>query len=223
MVFGISNRLLWGCLFDMWVFFGCFHSLIFSVSIGIRGDGCSDKLMDRSCQDLFSLFFLMLLFIVNWQWPNLHKQVGAFWFLSKATWTMWLWVSQMMCYRFPSKSRQSSRQRELRHKAQLAPVCSLRVLFYEMKIFSESVLLDGRRAHMWASGGDAGDECAAIPCELVHLLNELVLGGMLWKANKDTGPQVWRRKGCLWYLECFEPAQWWSKERICLQSQVFVQ
>lgn len=51
---------------------------------------------------------------------------------------MWLWVSQTMSYL--SKSRQSSRQGELRHKAQLAPVCSLCVLLYEMKIFSGSVL-----------------------------------------------------------------------------------
>lgn len=163
MVFGISGRLLWGCLFDMWVFFGCFHSLIFSVSIGIRGDGCSDKLMDRSCQDLFSLFFLMLLFIVNWQWPNLHKQVGAFWFLSKATWTMWLWVSQMMCYRFPSKSRQSSRQCKLRHKAQLAPVCSLRVLFYEMKIFSESVLCSVMVTELTCEHRGGMQEMSALP------------------------------------------------------------
>lgn len=92
---------------------------------------------------------------------------------------MWLWVSQTMSYRFPSKSRQSSRQGELRHKAQLAPVCSLCVLLYEMKIFSGSVLCTVMVTELTCEhlGGDAGAECTASPCELV-------LRGVLRKASR---------------------------------------
>lgn len=104
---------------------------------------------------------------------------------------MWLWVSQTMSYRFPSKSRQSSRQGELRHKAQLAPVCSLCVLLYEMKIFSGSVLCTVMVTELTCEHLGGMQELSALPA----LVNWCCVSAP--EGKQEIGPQGWRRKGCL--------------------------
>lgn len=131
---------------------------------------------------------------------------------------MWLWVSQTMSYRFPSKSRQSSRQGELRHKAQLAPVCSLCVLLYEMKIFSGSVLCTVMVTELTCEHLGGMQELSALPA----LVNWCCVECSGRQAG-DWSTGVEEEGMSLWCSECCEPAQWGSKERVCLQSQVFLQ